>query len=1055
MAQLAEIVFRDFETDGVPASGKWRPRKSEIRALLTGYETGLLAGSAGGVVFANKATMDANLSYTTNTMAWVIGDPVSGNDGIYQKTAAPGLGSWSRRGDLPYTFFRLSDVGAGTANAIQATSDKALPSATSAVLFVLNVFEANTGNVTLSINGAAAKPLLTNSGSQIAAAGITSGMFLTFIDTGSSYRLLSDQASSAIVAAAEAARDEAEAAAAAAIGAVPNVFALNVAAVKSLNPASATAVFLKDGGRAGQFLWNSTNLSSKLVKRTVTPASIDAGTDTFSMKAQITTTAISGRTWTAAGHGFANGDKVTVLDTLNARRDAFMPEKTYFIRAVSGNDFQISNDVARNGIAPRTISGGPYNVTVCPVHDLNTGDAVLASAAVNGLAANTKYYVIRIDRRQFKLATSLANARAGTAIDITGTTPVTFTHLSDPSEGFYIPITGAALDGSAGAYARVFDQSTRVNIEWFGVKGDGSDQSAEMTAALNAAAALGIEYLCGSPNSSYRFVEVKVPAGASFDIDFMGAKCFSDFNASTPNSTGNFLSAMNGRADLFFRVSGIDFDGEYDTSVSLTGARRWLEVKGYGSAKFHSSKLDNIGQGGSVVSQGGTQPDAILDRSLGHTCFTDNTFTRIADIVLGFNYAEGMIIQNSETNGKSGWGEFENIISVEQYGSGTPVNLFNLRGGKVSNCRIGNTNNSPMNILSENIEICFNEIFNVSNSTGIDLYEGGLFYSHNSYVHDNWVHGIDLVSGGGVGIRGCGNGLRIENNIVEDCIYEIAIQNNIGTSYPLYGTWLTPAATPIGGMHVVYASYAGSNRQGSGVNTGVLLAGADAVNRISVDIECCDNAYPATKTEIGISFENVDVLRVNGRLMTGRDQLIKMVGGTNKLVDLTGLTFNPESGQGVDCIACIGGTLDRLVWGVGTSREGTLDANFYDIARRSAGTFSEVCIESLAIPTDNLPANTRKLKNGKMYVAGAKTITGSLAANGGRLSDTFPVPGFRTGIDEVLRVENVSSNSHIVRAYDGGSDNTVSITYQNGTAAIVTDPSANLRIIAGPKGQAV
>lgn len=54
----------------------------------------------------------------------------------------------------------------------------------------------------------------------------------------------------------------------------------------------------------------------------------------------------------------------------------------------------------------------------------NTGTAVYVSnsggALPTGLSANTVYFVIKIDSSNFKLATTLANANASTAIDITG-----------------------------------------------------------------------------------------------------------------------------------------------------------------------------------------------------------------------------------------------------------------------------------------------------------------------------------------------------------------------------------------------------------------------------------------------------------------------------------------------------------------------------------------------------------------------------------------------------------------------------------------------------------
>jgi hypothetical protein len=43
MVELADTIFRDFQTDGVPASGAHKPQKSKIRewgAWLEGRQTG-------------------------------------------------------------------------------------------------------------------------------------------------------------------------------------------------------------------------------------------------------------------------------------------------------------------------------------------------------------------------------------------------------------------------------------------------------------------------------------------------------------------------------------------------------------------------------------------------------------------------------------------------------------------------------------------------------------------------------------------------------------------------------------------------------------------------------------------------------------------------------------------------------------------------------------------------------------------------------------------------------------------------------------------------------
>jgi microcystin-dependent protein len=63
-------------------------------------------------------------------------------------------------------------------------------------------------------------------------------------------------------------------------------------------------------------------------------------------------------------------------------------------------------------------------------HDLYTGTGVYLTttgALPTGLAANTMYYVIRVDANTFRLATSLANAQAGTAINTSGSQSGTHT----------------------------------------------------------------------------------------------------------------------------------------------------------------------------------------------------------------------------------------------------------------------------------------------------------------------------------------------------------------------------------------------------------------------------------------------------------------------------------------------------------------------------------------------------------------------------------------------------------------------------------------------------
>lgn len=214
MALTMAEVARDYETDGVPSSGSHKIKKGDMRNWGAWVEGLINALSVGGetLIYSNRGALFADLNHAAHTMAWVLGDPVAAYNGIYEKLNSPGTGSWSRLGDLPYSFIIASDVGAGTANAIQATTN--IPVSGSALVW-LNIFEANTSSpVTVAFNGDVPLTIKTNAGNNVAVGGLTAGMIVLGIVSGATFRLLSDQSSAAVLAACEAAQAAAEAAAA-------------------------------------------------------------------------------------------------------------------------------------------------------------------------------------------------------------------------------------------------------------------------------------------------------------------------------------------------------------------------------------------------------------------------------------------------------------------------------------------------------------------------------------------------------------------------------------------------------------------------------------------------------------------------------------------------------------------------------------------------------------------------------------------------------------------------------------------------------------------------
>ncbi|MDH4438870.1 MAG: hypothetical protein QE284_00595 [Rhizobium sp.] len=201
---------RDFELDGVPSSGAHHVRKSDRRVWGTWVEQIIGAfTSNGGLIYASKVLLDSDLDKDANRMAWVLGDPVTGNNGIYRKIGPSGTGSWARSSDLPFSFIIASDEGSGTSNAIEATSN--LPISSSA-LVLLNIFETTgPGPVTVRFNGTGpVYTIKTASGNDPATGGLLAGMQVMGRVSGETFRLYSDQASAAVLAAAEAAVLEAQ-----------------------------------------------------------------------------------------------------------------------------------------------------------------------------------------------------------------------------------------------------------------------------------------------------------------------------------------------------------------------------------------------------------------------------------------------------------------------------------------------------------------------------------------------------------------------------------------------------------------------------------------------------------------------------------------------------------------------------------------------------------------------------------------------------------------------------------------------------------------------------
>lgn len=217
MALTAAEVFRDYATDGVPASGVHEPKKSEIRAWGGNIDLMLNAGGLGNAVWkASRTLLTDDLAHAADTIAVVYDDSASANNGLYVKIGASGSGSWSQITTfLPgYQFVTATDDGGSTVNAYSMDTNPRLPFGDGVALVEFVVPATNTSaTVTVSFDGDAPLTIKTASGNPPTIGGLIEGMPVSGVKIGSNFFMRSDQASGAIQAAAEAAAAIATAAA--------------------------------------------------------------------------------------------------------------------------------------------------------------------------------------------------------------------------------------------------------------------------------------------------------------------------------------------------------------------------------------------------------------------------------------------------------------------------------------------------------------------------------------------------------------------------------------------------------------------------------------------------------------------------------------------------------------------------------------------------------------------------------------------------------------------------------------------------------------------------
>ncbi|WP_425072596.1 hypothetical protein [Sagittula sp. S175] len=193
------------------------PIAEEFAALRGAITGGVLAAASWGDLAARTTSADGTAAdvplsdegFHQQATATGYDGALVPNAGRYSYRAA--WGRWLRVGEYGAAASDVLLTATGTGNAISATSDRTYAKAPYAAKFVLPVVTANTGAVTIGIDGGTARALVTSAGGALEAGNLLPGQIIEFRWDGEQYRLAPGVTTAAAVQRAEDAAQAAEA----------------------------------------------------------------------------------------------------------------------------------------------------------------------------------------------------------------------------------------------------------------------------------------------------------------------------------------------------------------------------------------------------------------------------------------------------------------------------------------------------------------------------------------------------------------------------------------------------------------------------------------------------------------------------------------------------------------------------------------------------------------------------------------------------------------------------------------------------------------------------
>jgi hypothetical protein len=489
----------------------------------------------------------------------------------------------------------------------------------------------------------------------------------------------------------------------------------------------------------------------------------------------------------------------------------------------------------------------------------------------------------------------------------------------DPSRADTIEIT---VSGTPYWLFRVHDRGG-IDLLQHGLIGGGlvaDGDTARFLTALSVAEATGIrKIICRDPRKDFRIVDATITG--SVEIDLGGARLSGNFGVENANTQTTILKSST--PSLTITLKNMTIDGGNDGVVPNTSG------SGGNPVILFTGSLADINVENVLFTSGGNRNGAvytsIFDSFYGEFEIKNARRVRVKNSRFTGSPGEVLAIMCSQSSAYN-----RTLIEIDscyfdkkrEYDannwSSSSIVVYNAGvGSYVRNCLFGQHIKSAVNWFGNGtIENC--KFTGVSDSNAVDFNETGLINSDNNIVRNCFFQNVT----GGYAIRSSARNTIIENVAINRCQNGIYIERFSGTVNPVFGGVGSQRNRDIYNVWIKNVVSNGNDvpselGDSNAINSLIKIKGVSSAQPVyayisGTGVQNSTADWPTANPEYGIWAENCALYLEGGRYQHGKTAMIYLTGWKNFVA--RNCQFAPEVGATTHMVLIDAGTIQDVVF---------------------------------------------------------------------------------------------------------------------------------------------